>query len=94
MTIAEMIKLAEKIERHGAAHGAADEAADQLAAAVIDLLGESAPCGWEAPTIDDDRTVTPIAIPESWGGSVHQDDARAMGRLLFLAADEVEAGNG
>lgn len=64
----------------------------QLALAVLSLLAESAPCGFEAPKVL--RRVHGenwIEIPVSWAPIASPDDARAMARMLLSAADSAEA---
>lgn len=62
---------------------------DKISQAVIDLLGEADPCGFEAPTINNGGVV----IPDSWMTNQQPsspEETRAMGRMLFEAADEAE----
>lgn len=62
-------------------------AAPQFARAVVDMLGEAAPCGFEQPTVRKGS----VEIPESWCGEVEPRDVRALARMLLHAADEAEA---
>ncbi len=82
MTLNELLDLARRTDR-----------ARDLAVAVLDLLSESAPCGLEAPEVIRYRghgTVDVIRIPASWAADVEAGDARAMARMLFVAADSEE----
>lgn len=92
MTMEELLALAKNIARKSL-HDDRDVAAQRLADAVLDLLGESAPCGWEQPVIANDRNVPPsfyVEVPSTWCAMVSPSDARAMARMLLVAADEAE----
>jgi hypothetical protein len=91
MRIDEMLKLAQSIVRRAAR----DEIADRLARAVLDLLGESQPCGWEAPSVTYAHGESGVCIPRGWGNvCVLPDDARAMARMLWTAADQADQAKG
>lgn len=71
--------------------GNLDTQSSNVAQAVIDLLGESAPCGWDVPAViagDDDG---PWINAEWLQREVSSDDARGMARMLLAAADEADA---
>lgn len=80
------MKVAELVQRAQAAAVHGDSEVQALALAVLELLGEDAPCGFELPKIGAGL----VRIPESWGGPVAYLDARAIGRMLFRAADQAE----
>ena len=57
---------------------------EALADGVIELLGESLPCGLEAPEVHPDE----VYITREMAGRYTPDEARAMARALLRAADE------
>jgi hypothetical protein len=66
-----------------------------FAKAVLDLLGESLPCGWETPEIREAGTDgATLKLPAEWPRVVSPDDARAQAAALLRGADEAEAGRG
>lgn len=81
MKLAAILDLAATVQQHGPN---ASLAAAELAAAVLELLGEAAPCGFEAPVVRRGS----VEIPASWVGEVEPDDARALARMLLRGADE------
>lgn len=85
MSVAEIISIARDVS-----HFTEERDADRLAAAVLDLLAESAPCGFEAPHVDS----AGIYVPATWVAAVTADDARGMARMLLAAADESEVSDG
>lgn len=63
------------------------------ARAILELLGESQPCGYEAPKVhaaDGDDGIPLIELPD-YSGLLIPDDVRAIGRMCFRAADECDA---
>jgi hypothetical protein len=68
-----------------------------LAQGVMDRLGESQPCGIEAPGILPCRQDfgMPISyrvdVPSDWVGQADPIDADAMARMLLLASDSARA---
>lgn len=83
MTVDELIALARTV------HYDEDYAPARLAPAILDLLAEDAPCGFDAPRVRDGF----VHVPWSWAGSTsyEPDDARALARMLLRAADEADA---
>lgn len=88
MTLTDLLTWARRVAA-GAPHLSTATATD-AAITVLELLSESAPCGWEEPRLFVDPDLDPIDIPRSWSGLVTADDARALARMLLRAADEAE----
>jgi hypothetical protein len=66
---------------------------DPIDAWLVDTLAESQPCGFEAPTVhpaEGDDGVPLIHIPD-YSGPTSPDDARAIARMLLVAADQCDA---
>lgn len=91
MTIAELLDIASNLT------GNDHEELRHLGRAIIDLIGEARPCGWDAPRVRPLYTFgrpnghKAVEIPEQWTGeSLDPADARAMARMLLAAADEAE----
>ena len=60
---------------------------NSLADLVITLLGEAQPCGFSTPTLNNGG----LDLPSAWADTtVSPDEARAMARMLLVAADEAE----
>lgn len=88
-SLAELLRLTACVGRH---HDSTT-LAGQLARAVVDLLGESDPCGFDDPEVAPAvAKPTMVRVPDSWFAWVTPDDARALGRMLFRAADEADGG--
>lgn len=86
MTVDELNALADSVW-----HNRLDDDSDsaRLARAVLDLLAESAPCGWKAPSVG----TSGVRVPDSWAEWVTPDDARALARMLLRAADDASKEN-
>lgn len=84
-TLTQLINLARIVGDERGVRGA-------LAKGVLDLLAEDDPCGFEAPAVMNGGVV----VPESWTTphAYSPDEARALGRMLFRAADEAEGKTG
>jgi len=97
MTVDEMIALASRIAAVQSPTGSGVDGRD-LARAVLDLLGEGAPCGWERPFVlcqgPRKSDGFKIKIPASWGAAMPPDDGRACARMILRACDEAEADHG
>lgn len=88
MKVAALLDLAVTVQQHGPN---ASLAAMELAEAVLDLLGEAAPCGYDQPELAPAiAKPTLLFPPATWCAWVPPDDARAMARMLLRAADEAE----
>ena len=83
LTIDQLVALALKL---GSARDISFDEVRTLAVGVIDLLAESAPCGWAAP-----EKIGPDQILTDWGdlGTLSDQDAGDIARLLLRARDEV-----
>lgn len=88
MKVTELLDLAATVQHRPNASLAAME----LATDVVDLLGESDPCGFEPPEVRDVAGEIKLFPPATWCAWVTPDDARAMARMLLRAADEAEGG--
>jgi hypothetical protein len=62
----------------------------ELASAILDLLAESAPCGWEQPKAIVGDEDGPWINADWLFKEATPDDARAMARMLLVAADEAD----
>ena len=63
----------------------------ELGDGIVDLLGESQPCGFDQPELAPSiGKPTLLWVPATWAAWVSADDARAMARMLLRAADEAE----
>lgn len=62
---------------------------EQLCYAVQALLAEGPPCGFEMPKVRGGY----VHLPWTWDGSLTAEDARALARMLLVAADECDAAN-
>lgn len=78
------VKLAELLERCRALTGS-----QPIAAAVVDILGESLPCGYETPEASNFGGV-PHVTAAAFVGS--PSDARAYAAAIVRAADELDGG--
>jgi hypothetical protein len=97
MTVIELLSLAtatltaETVDER-AAQGRA------LAQGVMDRLGESQPCGLEAPKVYPINGDLPVRLPDEWldyhGQYISIEDADHMARLLLHAADTARAKEG
>jgi len=86
MKLDELIEAATNYQKKGGATNGYD-----LAQGVIDLLGEAQPCGFPEPIVQPNGSV---GIPDEWAhGWVSAEEARALARMLFHAADEAESTN-
>lgn len=66
---------------------------DPIDAWLVDTLGEAQPCGFEAPTVhaaEGDDGVPLIHVPD-YSGHASPEDARAIARMLLVAADQCDA---
>ena len=85
MTVDDIIDIAKLVQ-----HAHAGNTIGHLATAVLDLLAEDAPCGWENPSVrTDSDAMLWICVPD-WRGFAGPDDVRAMARMLLRAADECD----
>lgn len=86
MKVAELLDLARDCERRPPG-----STGQRIGLAVIDLLGESGPCGFDEPEIAPAiAKPTMIRVPATWADWVSVEDARAMARMLWRASDEAE----
>lgn len=87
MTLAALLQLAQEMyEKPSRMRYTSD--VDAICAAVLALLAESAPCGFDTPT----AVAGGVSVPVTWCDAiVSADDARTMARMLFAVADEAEA---
>jgi hypothetical protein len=100
MTLDSLLDLARKVRRGGVI-GELVTDGQGLARAILDLLGEAQPCGWEEPAavqVHPEYVFPTVTLPAQWSeAKVSPDEARALARMLLHAADAAQlarAGNG
>lgn len=85
MTVAELLEQAKIVQAIGKT--LSDTQLRTFAGAVIDLLGEAAPCGWPEP----EARAGIIGVPNEWAADwINTTDGRALGRMIFRACDEAD----
>ncbi len=88
-TLQHLVELARSYYRACQVTGNAESTGGELAKIVIDLFGEGSQCGFDEPSLNNGGVV----LPDSWntGGPYAPEEARALGRMMFHAADDAEA---
>lgn len=87
MTIAELVAKAQAIAANDV-DLPVDDGVRDFARAVVDLLGEEQPCGWDPVEVVGDV----IVLTDHWptAGTMDAVDARHLMRMLARAADKTE----
>ncbi len=87
ITLADLVALATNYHTACVKLGDNHSAMARVAKGVVDLLAEGSRCG----AIDLELSNEGVGIPAEWATWYSPDEARALGRMLFVAADEAEA---